>query len=521
MQFRFTKFASVLIASGIISLPVTASANDSSELEELRGLVQELSQQVKVLQRKGELNDEEVAAAKKEAPVVSASERGFSIKSADGNNELRFRGQIQTDARFYPGRDGYSSGNNTAGLSASPNSPAVRAQDTTLLKQFRPILQGTVAGKYDFLFTPDFGGGKVVVQDAYVDARFTPWAQVKVGKQKTPFGLERLQGDADGKFIERGLPNNLVPNRDIGVQLHGLVADNTVDYALGVFNGVIDGNSSDSFTSSDTDNNIDKELVARVFVTPFKNDPGLLQNFGVGIAATYSDFDGSPRGVNSTTAQSATESNLPSFRTNLGQLSFFKYRTASAGNANGAYADGERLRWSPQFYYYTGPFGLFGEYVRVDQDVSIVPSVAGSTKRSDRLKNDAWQIVASWVLTGEDAGFTNPIPKQPFNLTNGTGIGAWELVARYGEINIDNKAFSPFGGGSAANQQARSYADSKVSAKQASAWAAGINWYLNRNLKLALDYEETRFDGGWVNAANFVEDRPTEKVVSSRLQIAF
>ena len=103
MQFRFTKFASALIASGIISLPVTASANDSSELEELRGLVQELSQQVKVLQRKGELNDEEVAAAKKDAPVVSASERGFSIKSADGNNELRFRGQIQTDARFYPG----------------------------------------------------------------------------------------------------------------------------------------------------------------------------------------------------------------------------------------------------------------------------------------------------------------------------------------------------------------------------------------------------------------------------------
>lgn len=515
MQFRFTKFASVLIASGIISLPVTASANDSSELEELRGLVQELSQQVKVLQRKGELNDEEVAAAKKDAPVVSASERGFSIKSADGNNELRFRGQIQTDARFYPGHDGFSSGN------GSTASPAVSAPDTALLKQFRPILQGTVGGKYDFLLTPDFGGGKVVVQDAYVDARFTPWAQVKVGKQKTPFGLERLQGDADGKFIERGLPNNLVPNRDIGVQLHGLIADNTVDYAVGVFNGVIDGNSSDSFTSSDTDNNIDKELVARVFATPFKNDPGLLQNLGVGLAATYSDFRGSGLGVNATTAQSASESNLPSFRSNLGQLSFFKYRTAAAGatTTTGTFADGERLRWSPQFYYYTGPFGLFGEYVAVDQDVS---KINAGAKRSDKLKNDAWQIVASWVLTGEDAGYTNPIPKQPFNLSNGTGIGAWELVARYGEINVDNKAFKPFGTGTAAAQLARSYADPRASAKQASAWAAGINWYLNRNLKLALDYEETHFDGGWTNAAGTsFEDRPTEKVISSRLQIAF
>lgn len=518
MQFRFTKFASVLIASGIISLPVTASANDSTELEELRGLVQELSQQVKVLQRKGELNDEEATAAKKEAPVVSASERGFSIKSADGNNELRLRGQIQTDARFYPGHDGYSSGN---GVNSVTN-PNVNAPDTALLKQFRPILQGTVAGKYDFLFTPDFGGGKVVVQDAYVDARFTPWAQIKIGKQKTPFGLERLQGDADGKFIERGLPNNLVPNRDIGVQLHGLIADNTIDYALGVFNGVIDGNSSDSFTNSDTDNNIDKEYVARVFATPFKNDPGLLQNLGVGLAATYSDFRGSTFTPGSTTAQTTSDSNLPSYRSNLGQLSFFKYRAPAVvgGVQNGGtYADGERLRWSPQFYYYTGPFGLFGEYVAVDQDVS---KLNGTVTRSDKLKNDAWQIVASWVLTGEDAGFTNPIPKPPFDLATGAGIGAWELVARYGEINIDNKAFKPFGTGTAAVQLGRSYADPRASVKQATAWAAGINWYLNRNLKLALDYEETRFDGGWTNAAGTsFEDRPTEKVVSSRLQIAF
>lgn len=513
MQFRFSKFATVLIASGIISLPLTASANDSSELEELRGLVQELGQQVKVLQRKGEIYEEETAVAKKATPVVNATERGFGIKSADGDYELRLRGQIQTDARFYPGHDGFSSGNS--------GTTAVSAPDTALLKQFRPILQGTVAGKYDFLLTPDFGGGKTIVQDAYVDARFTPWAQVKVGKQKTPFGLERLQGDADGKFIERGLPNNLVPNRDIGVQLHGLLADSTVDYALGVFNGVIDGNSSDSFTSGDTDNNIDKELVARIFATPFKNDTGLLQNLGFGLAATYSDFRGSGLGINATTAQSATESNLPSFRSNLGQLSFFKYRTAAAGatTTTGTFADGERLRWSPQFYYYTGPFGLFGEYVAVDQDVSKINT---SVKRSDKLKNDAWQIVGSWVITGEDAGYTNPIPKQPFNLTNGTGIGAWELVARYSELNIDNKAFSPFGTGTAATQQGRSYADPRASVKQAAAWAAGINWYLNRNVKLALDYEETRFDGGWTNTAGTsFEDRPTEKVVSSRLQIAF
>lgn len=65
MQFKYTKFASALLATGLLSQPYYAQANDSAELEELRGLVQELSQQVKVLARKGELNEEAAAAAKK------------------------------------------------------------------------------------------------------------------------------------------------------------------------------------------------------------------------------------------------------------------------------------------------------------------------------------------------------------------------------------------------------------------------------------------------------------------------
>lgn len=514
MQFKKKRIAQLLIASGVLLGSNLALANDSDELEKLRALVQELDQKVKILDRKSEIAAEDTAAAKKEAPIVNASEKGFGLKSADGNFELKLRGQIQTDARIFPGNGGFSSGN------GSTATPAAKAPDTYLLKQFRPILQGTVWGKYDFLLTPDFGGGKTIVQDAYVDAKFKPWLQLKVGKQKTPFGLERLQGEADRKFIELGLPNNLVPNRDIGVQVHGLAANGTLDYALGYLNGVVDGNSSDSFTTSDTDNNIDKDFVARIFATPFKNDPGVLQGLGFGLAATYSDFSGSGTGSNSTTAQSISESNLPSFRSNLGQLSFFKYRTAVAGATNGTYADGERSRWSPQFYYYNGPFGLLGEYVLVNQEVSRRPSAG--INRHDKLKNDAWQIVASWVLTGEDAGYSNPDPKRPFDLEKGTGLGAWELAARYSELNIDDKAFSAFGTGTAATQQSRSYADPRASANKASAWAAGINWYLNKNLKLALDYEETRFDGGWTDAAGTAyQDRPTEKVLSGRLQIVF
>ena len=92
MQFKFTKFATVLIASGIISLPLAAHANDSSELEELRALVQQLDQKVKVLARQGEISSEEAVAAKKTTPVVKASENGFGFESADGKNSIKFKG---------------------------------------------------------------------------------------------------------------------------------------------------------------------------------------------------------------------------------------------------------------------------------------------------------------------------------------------------------------------------------------------------------------------------------------------
>ncbi|OIQ81553.1 phosphate-selective porin O and P [mine drainage metagenome] len=496
-----------LLIAGSISFPQPALADDNAELERLRAQLKELEMQVKALERQPEARAGDAAAGARETPVANTDEQGFVIRSADGRSELRLRGQTQVDGRVYPGGTGSAN--------------ATTASDAFLLKQFRPTLQGALWSTYDFLLMPDFGNGRTVIQDAYVDARVRPWLQLKAGKQKTPFGIERLQGESDGKFIERALPNDLVPNRDIGVQIHGMLADGRVDYALGYFNGVVDGNSSDNYASADAGSNGGRDIAARVFATPFRYGPDVLQNLGLGLAVTYGNAQGVAAG--GANAATLTQSNLPSFRSALGQLTFFSYRTAAASGGSpgsgSAYADGERLRWSPQFYYYNGPFGLLGEYVRVSQQVA--RPIAANAIRSDRVDNDAWQITASWLLTGESAGYANPAPKQNFEPEKGGGPGAWELALRYSELRIDNAAFAAFGPGSSTARQARSYADPTVSARKAQAWTSGINWYPNRNLKLALDYEHTRFDGGWTNASGAVLDRPPEDVVSTRLQLAF
>ena len=461
-----TLLASAFLTTGFSS---HAFANDSDELEKLRALVQELDQKIKVLDRKGELAEEAAAAKKKETPVVKASQDGFGFESADGKNKIKLKALAQIDYRSYVGE------------SNSTN------QDGFDFRRIRPTIEGTVGGIYDFKLTPEFGEAKTSsssstsgIVDAYIDARFKPYFQVRAGKFKPYVGLERLQGGADIKFIERSfVSNNFLPNRDLGIAVHGDLFADKLTYAIGFHNGVVDG--ADAPTSQDT--NGDKEWAARLFTTPFKDADNALAGLGFGLSGTHSNFNGS-----------SSTSLLPSYKNPSQTTNFFSY------SAN-TYASGDRDRLSPQAYYYYGPFGVIGEYAWVNQDIQNGVNTAN-------IKNDAWQITGSWLITGEDASFKGVKPKRVFDVDNGTW-GAWEIVARFQEANIDDKAFTN-----------ATFGDISKSAKSAKAWALGLNWYLNQNVKLATNYERTSFEGGAGTTLAPI-DRADEETLYTRLQLSY
>jgi phosphate-selective porin OprO and OprP len=465
------------------TLMLAAGAAAADDLSELRERLEAQEQKIRVLERKLELQDEAAKAAVPNTPVVRASpQQGFRIQSADSANVLRVRGVLHFDGRYFP------------------DDVTAATADTWLLRRVRPVIEGTLNGIYDFRFTPDFGGGRSLVQDAYVAARFKPWAVVTAGKFKVPVGLERLQSASDIRFIERGFPTGLVPNRDLGVTFGGDVAGGVVNYAVGYFNGVSDGGSSDgNLPTPDAENDTKGDWAARVFLQPFLNsDTFALRGLGFGIAGTFVDSTGS-----------TTTTLLPSYRT-PGQQTFFSYRatTAASGTTpavNGTFADGERLRWTPQAYYYVGSFGVLGEYVNVSQDVTRSTPTAGV--RSATLDNKAWQVQLAWFATGEDESFRGFTPGSVFSLDNGTW-GALELVARYQELDIDDAAF--LGG-------ADSFANPDSAASKATAWGVGVNWYLNQNYKWSLNYDVTSFEGGATGGA----DRPDEKAVFTRFGLQF
>jgi len=431
-----------------------AQEPDQQTLEEK---VQELDQKIRILERKDEIVQEAATEKAKTATSTTSGRDGFSLRSADGAYQLKIRGYVHLDGRFYQSDD---------------ERPAT---DTFILRRVRPIFEGTVFKIFDFRVMPDFGGGTTVLQDAYIDARFSPKIKLRAGKFKPPVGLERLQSATDILFVERGFPTNLVPNRDLGVQLFGDLARGNVSWALGVFNGVPDGGSGD------LDNNDGKDYAARLFFQPFLADNGAWKGLGFGVAASTGDQEGT-----------LTSTSLAGYRT-PGQQTFFSYR--SDGTAAGTViADGERFRLSPQGHFYRGSFGLLAEYAISRQEV----------RRADvsaELENTAWQAEASWVFGGEPS-FRAVSPKKPFDREAKTW-GAFEIKARYGRLEIDDDTFPIF-------------ANLASAAEAAEEWGLGLNWYLNRNVRVYLDYERTQFEGGASSG-----DREDENVLLSRFQIAF
>ena len=205
-----------------------------------------------------------------------------------------------------------------------------------------------------------------------------------------------------------------------------------------------------------------------------------------------------------------TNSWLPSYRT-AAQQTLFSYRGDNADTLTlneATYADGKQTRLAPQAYYYYGSLGVITEYTESKQAVSRHTSTTAT--RSDTLKNKAWQVAASYFLTGEDAAYNSATPRNNFAIGQ-PGVGAWEVAVRYQKLDIDDKAFA---GGSA------SFANPATAASAASGYGLAVNWYLNQNVRWTLEYDHTSFEGG-AGTATLITDRKDENAYVTRFALAF
>jgi phosphate-selective porin OprO/OprP len=128
--FRLFVFVPVLCA--LSSSFSSVSAQESISSDSLAQRLEAVDQQVRILARKIELEQEAVAAKAKDTAVLVSGKDGFSLKSADGKYQLKLRGYVQSDGRFFLGDEDQ------------------RLTNTFLMRRIRPILEGGL----DKNFTP-------------------------------------------------------------------------------------------------------------------------------------------------------------------------------------------------------------------------------------------------------------------------------------------------------------------------------------------------------------------------------
>ena len=391
-----------------------------------------LQKEIDVLQKKAS-----------DGPPITAGWNGehFFLKSPDGQFTLMPVGYLNAQYTFYKG-DGAPS-------------------DTFAIRRARFGVQGTYGSQLDYAFLFETASS-LTIRDAYVD--FKPWASFKIqaGQYKVPFSMEVGTGDTNVEFAERSINTVLYPDaggafRAPGVDIHGDVSHERMQYWVGIFNG-------QGLLAAATTNEV--EVTGRLRFAPWvHSDNTLLKGLSFGGSAEHSRSKALANELSfSGVINDGTYNIFPQFRIN-----------------------GDVDRYNGFFAWLRGPLGIRGEYTQLLQKRENIGSFqlgsAGYNTLPGIVGKGAY-VSATYLVTGEREP-ENAIPrvKHPVIGPNSPGEsgppgwGAFGIKARY--AYLQGRA-----GGSTCDATTipacpitpvifPTYSDHTAQ------WTFGFNWYLN------------------------------------------
>jgi len=267
--------------------------------------------------------------------------------------------------------------------------------------------------------------------------------QVQGGKFKLPFSLDENTSPANLDFVFRSLAaNQLAPGRDIGVMVHGRVVNRKIRYELGSF----DHDGRNGRTRNLERVYGDRAIAGRVTAQPFRGTKSIGEDLQVGVAFTSSDV---PLGFMSLRGQTFLDATF--FQPNF-------------------WVQGQRQRIGVEARWRPGPFSVKSEYMRVTterlgqsvEDTDLSPLVA-----------TGWYVSGTWAVTGERKANGLTMPRHPF--LQG-GYGAVEIAGRVERLAFGSEASGETPSTSVRADVVRGNADRALT--------LGVNWYLNRWVKL-------------------------------------
>jgi len=322
---------------------------------------------------------------------------------------------------------------------------AVSDEDGFEMNRKRVGIQGNFLKIFEYEVERELREDKVW-RDVFLNFRYFDNYQVRGGKFKMPFGLEELTGPTDLDFIYRtNVIDSLAPGREIGVAMHGQFNKRAVGYEVGVF----DGDGEDEDARFDRNHRVGRTVAGRVTGRPLRR-AGLPANAGeltLGFAITAGDV---PEGLSSLRGRTAFHDTF----------------------VDPIYVQGRRLRLGLEADWEPGPFSVKSEFIRATDERQHQGVLQEDLPA---LVANGWYVSGTWAVTGEKK-YGGIEPRRP--LLRG-GVGAVELATRYERLS--------FGSSFAGDTDSTSPRGANQLEISDSAWAGGVNWYLNRWIKVQVN----------------------------------
>jgi phosphate-selective porin OprO/OprP len=304
---------------------------------------------------------------------------------------------------------------------------------------------GKIYGNIKYKAQLDFGGGKVAFKDVWIEFTKIPLlGNLKLGHFKEPMRLEALTSSKYGLAMERSFVSGIMEERNTGAMIFNEFLNKKLGIQLAtMFNADKWGNDK----NNDGYMNID----GRIVFLPVNNETSTIH------LGTYYSYRANK---NKTYGWELK----PDAHMGLHYIDF----NMNAENMN-VYGGEFATTWKP--------FTFWAEYINqavngVDNDYNF----------------GAYTFYIGYFITGEHrkykntaSGFNRIHPKK--NLGDG-GYGAFEVVARYSSVNLNDK---------------------DANGGQMNDITLGINWYLNPSCKLVFNYVHSQRIG--IGNANIFEMR--------------
>ena len=385
-------------------------------------------------------------------------ESGEKKKSDDAKKpSLVISGQMQADEVFFG--QGPESRNDVGDL-----------QDGAQFRRLRIGARGTICEVLEYSLGVDFAlANQPSYLDNYIEWRQLPWVQnIRVGHYFEPFSLERVTQNRNNTFMERSLVDTFAPARNMGAMTYGTTESERATWAIGTFRTNSDNTGNDSFDSG-------QALTMRGTWLPWW-DEASDGRYYMHLGAAYS--------YRLTSQNQVRFRNTPEIRKQQPSTVFGPVGLPSPSNyQNGVpspfapiFVDTGNIKarnfelFDPEFALILGPLSLQSEYAFAQ-----VEQIGGPP-----LFFNGYMAQVSYFLTGEHRPYDRKLGihkrLEPFEdffrvrtKSQGiqTGLGAWEVAARFSNIVLNNR-----------NIQGNNLTDFTV----------GLNWYLNPYTRWKFNY---------------------------------